>query len=183
MLHLVRHGRVVEHLLDGSENPGLSAMGRLQAQAVSAVLEADYLASSPLQRAIETAEPISIAHDLDVMTVPAVGEVVPPHLDGEDRRAFLQVFMTGAWADQPDELRAWRDGVLEAMRDLDARGGHVVVVSHYVAINVAAGAAMGDDRTTVFHPDNTSVNDFTLGSDGRLEVVALNQVTHLAELQ
>jgi broad specificity phosphatase PhoE len=32
-----------------------------------------------------------------------------------------------------------------------------VVVSHYIAINVAVGEAIGDDRVVTFAPDNCSV--------------------------
>jgi len=32
-----------------------------------------------------------------------------------------------------------------------------VVVSHYIAINVAVGEATGDDRVVAFAPDNCSV--------------------------
>jgi hypothetical protein len=35
-----------------------------------------------------------------------------------------------------------------------------VIFSHYVAINVIAGAATNDDRVIVFSPDNCSVTVF-----------------------
>ncbi|HZD26542.1 MAG TPA: histidine phosphatase family protein, partial [Alphaproteobacteria bacterium] len=47
-----------------------------------------------------------------------------------------------------------------------------VVVSHFVAINVAVGHALGDDRVVQFRPDNGSIT--VLESDGaRLSVVEL----------
>ena len=40
-----------------------------------------------------------------------------------------------------------------------------MIFSHFIAINVAAGAALGDDRLVAFRPDNCSVTVFeTKGS-------------------
>jgi broad specificity phosphatase PhoE len=41
-----------------------------------------------------------------------------------------------------------------------------VVVTHYVAINVAVGAATADDRFVCFHPDNGSVTVLRHDGDG-----------------
>ena len=178
VLHLVRHGRVVDHLLDGSEDPPLSDIGHAQAKAASAVLRGDYLATSPYRRCLETAEPIAAATGLEVVTVSEVGEVVPEEYDPDRRRTFLRDFMGGAWSGQPEWLCEWRRRVLDALGDLARRGDEVIVVSHYVAINVAAGAATSDDRTTVFHPTNCSISTFQL-VDGKLTAVSLGAASHL----
>ena len=43
--------------------------------------------------------------------------------------------------------------VIEALREISEE---TVVVSHYIAINVAVGSAIGDDRVTCFRPDYCS---------------------------
>ena len=43
--------------------------------------------------------------------------------------------------------------VIEALREISEE---TVVVSHYIAINVAVGSAIGDDRITCFRPDYCS---------------------------
>jgi broad specificity phosphatase PhoE len=46
----------------------------------------------------------------------------------------------------------------------------MVVVTHFVAINVAVGIAEGDDRVACFEPDNCSVTVLDV-EDGRLRLV------------
>ena len=51
--------------------------------------------------------------------------------------------MAGTWAELGPELVAWRDRLVDAVAALT---DDVVVVSHFIAINVVVGAAVGDDR-------------------------------------
>ena len=65
-----------------------------------------------------------------------------------------------------EEAAAWREHCIAAVAGI-ARDS--VIFSHYVAINVIAGAALGDDRVVVFSPDNCSVTVFeTDGTDLKL---------------
>ena len=48
----------------------------------------------------------------------------------------------------------------------------VTVFCHFIAINVAVGAALGDDRLIVFRPDNGSITKIA-ANNGKLELVAL----------
>ena len=60
------------------------------------------------------------------------------------------------------------DTLLELRQD-------TVIVSHFVAINVAVGAAQNDERLTLFRPNNCSVT--VLETDGQtLSVVELGEV-------
>jgi broad specificity phosphatase PhoE len=85
--------------------------------------------------------------------------------------------MAGSWADLGPELAAWRAGVVEA---LVALPGDTVVVSHFVAINAAVGAALGDGRVLCFRPGNCSQTVLRIGDDGlhvaRLGVEAVTEV-------
>ena len=64
-------------------------------------------------------------------------------------------------------LAQWREDVIAA---LTGRTEDTVVFSHFVAINVAAGAALRDDRVMVFRPDNCSVTVFE-SENGKLRLV------------
>jgi broad specificity phosphatase PhoE len=59
---------------------------------------------------------------------------------------------------------------VEALLELATRADDVAVVTHFVAINVAAGVALSDERTTIVHPANASVTSFATGG-GRLHLV------------
>jgi broad specificity phosphatase PhoE len=50
-------------------------------------------------------------------------------------------------------LSRWRDGVLSALAALET---DTVVVTHFVAINVAVGQATGDGRVACCQPDYCS---------------------------
>ena len=74
--------------------------------------------------------------------------------------------MAGSWAEAltPDntghgkvDLAAWRQAVVDALLE---RREDTVIFSHFIAINVATGAALGDDRLISFRPDNCSVTIF-----------------------
>src|SRR2546423_6987653 len=121
VLHLVRHGFVDYRVTDGSEDPGLTDLGRQQATALAVRLRGDHLATSPLRRCRETAEPLAAACGVSAEVVPAVGEVVPAEMDPDARRAFLEGFMGGTWKGQPDWLLEWRQGVIDALHDLAGR--------------------------------------------------------------
>jgi len=97
-----------------------------------------------------------------------VGEIVSPG-GLADRSDWLRRAMQGTWSELDDERRSWRDGVVARLLALDT---DTVVHSHFVAINAAVGAALGDDRVVCFTPDNCSIT--TLHSDGTtLSVVSL----------
>jgi broad specificity phosphatase PhoE len=63
----------------------------------------------------------------------------------------------------------WRIQVLNALEEFTQ---DTVVVSHFVAINVAVGHALGDDRVTCFRPENCSCTVLDVQGD-RWEIVEL----------
>ena len=64
----------------------------------------------------------------------------------------------------------WVHHTEEVIAALASRTEDTVVFSHYIAINVAAGAALGDDRVVVFRPDNCSVTIMDT-ENGKLRLV------------
>jgi broad specificity phosphatase PhoE len=172
-LTLVRHGEAAAGWGDDLD-PGLSDAGRAQAEAVAGALSTDGpmpLLVSPLRRTRETAAPLEVAWDVTAVVEPAVGEIVAPASAAglAGRAAWLRTAMAGRWGDLDDEHRAWRDAVVDT---LVALRQDPVVVSHFVAINVAVGAATGDDRVVVFSPGYCSRTTLEV-VDGRLVLVEI----------
>ncbi|MDQ1395696.1 MAG: hypothetical protein QOG64_955 [Acidimicrobiaceae bacterium] len=162
-LILVRHGRAAAGWGEDLD-PGLDELGRAQAQAMAdglAELGPMPIVVSPLRRTRETAAPLEARWGVDARVEPAVGEVRSPSADLAERTAWLRVFMLSTWDQQPPELHEWRRRLIDALVALEE---DTIVVSHFVAINVAAGFATGDQRVTSFAPDNCSRT--TLISDG-----------------
>ena len=81
LFYCVRHGQSLynaEGRIQGQSGSGLSELGRRQSQAAAQVLcdqPIDAVYSSPLQRAMETAEAIAAALDLPIRTEPRLMEI------------------------------------------------------------------------------------------------------------
>lgn len=156
-IYMVRHGRA-EAGFGEQMDPGLDTLGREQAEAVAAKLAglgALPILSSPLKRAQQTAAPLATLWNCVPAIENAVAEIPSPKgMSLEERVAWLRRLMGGSWRGVPRDLAEWREHCIATVAGL-ARDS--VIFSHYVAINVIAGAATGDDRVVAFSPDNCSV--------------------------
>ena len=170
---LVRHGRAAA-AFDADPDPGLDEAGRRQADQMASALVLFGplpLYSSPLRRCVETAQALGGRWGVEPLVEPGVGEVVAPTDDLAGRGAWLRGFMRETWDDQPADLVAWRDEVVDAVRRIGAEGD-AVVVTHFIAINAIVGHATGDSRVVSFAPDNCSRTEVRVEGN-RLEVVEL----------
>jgi broad specificity phosphatase PhoE len=168
-LYLVRHGKAAAAFSEAPD-PGLDTTGAAQAEALAerlAPLGPLPIITSPLRRTRETATPLERRWRFTARLEPAVGEIPSPMDDPAARGEWLRGVMTGAWSAQPETLRAWRRHVIDALVALPRP---TVVVTHFVAINVAVGFAEGDDRVVGFAPDNCSVTVLDV-EEGTLRVV------------
>ena len=169
-LYLVRHGRAAATFAEAAD-PGLDAVGHAQAEAVAehlAPIGPIAMLSSPLKRTRETSGPLAKRWQRPVPIEPAVAEIPSP--DGmslAERAVWLRGFMEGSWRDASRELAQWRE---EAIAALAVIKEDTVVFSHFIAINVAAGAAENDNRVILFRPDNCSVTLVDV-DNGRLKLV------------
>lgn len=171
-LHLVRHGQAAAGW-DVHADPGLDDVGVAQAEAMAGSLAAHGplpIVVSPLRRTRETAAALERRWGCTSRVAAAVGEIATPATLGFDGRgAWLRSVLASRWGDVDPELRAWRDTALDALRAIDEE---TVVVTHFVAINVAVGAADRDDRVVCFLPDNCSRTVLNVDRDtGALQVV------------
>jgi broad specificity phosphatase PhoE len=149
-LHLVRHGEVhnPDHVvyadLDGF---GLSGTGRLQAAAAAGRLatgHVDVLVSSPLQRAVETAQPIAGALDLE------------PVLDERLTEWGLGRRWAGVgWDDLPDRFPGELDAYLATPTDLAFAPESLsqVAARMEVALSDAGRAHPGGTVVLISHQD------------------------------
>jgi broad specificity phosphatase PhoE len=165
-LYLVRHGRPLARY-DQDHDPGLDEVGAQQARAAAEELAPVGplpIVTSPLRRTRETAAPFEQRWKVTATVEPAVGEINSPTDDLAERSAWLAEILRGnrRWDDLDEERQRWRVGVIDALLAIDV---DTVVVTHYIAINAAVGAATADDRVLNFRPDNCSCT--VLESDGR----------------
>jgi broad specificity phosphatase PhoE len=125
--------------------------------------------SSPLRRAQETAEPLGAAWGVPVVIEPDIGEIPSTTDDLAARTAWLSEVMDGTWDQAGPDVLAWRSRLLDA---LVRQPAPAVMFSHFIAINVAVGAALDDPRVVCCFPDNGSCTQLEVIA-GRLAVVEL----------
>jgi len=155
-LYLVRHGRAAAGFGE-SHDPGLDDVGHAQAQAVARELAPRGplpILTSPLRRTRETAAPLAALWNAEPKIEEAVAEIPSPTDNLQERVTWLRQFMAGSWRNATMDLAAWREDIIAAPLAIPE---DAVVFTHYIAINVAAGAVTGDDRVVLFSPDNASV--------------------------
>jgi broad specificity phosphatase PhoE len=177
-LILVRHGRASAGWADDLD-PGLDAAGIAQADAMAdalAPLGPLPMVVSPLRRTRETVAPLERRWNTTARIEPAVGEIESPTDDLAGRDTWLRQLMQGTWSDAAGVDR-WRRSVIDALAGIEE---DTVVVTHFVAINVAVGHATGDDRVVCFVPDNCSRTSIDVDG-GRFSVVELG--AHVATTQ
>ena len=155
MIFLIRHGEAAASWGDHPD-PGLSDLGRAQAQAASEALVrlgAAGAVTSPMQRCRETAAPFEMRAGLSARVMPEVSEIATPE-SVPDRVSWLRELMTGTWDKGGEDLVRWRQ---EMTKSVHALPDGVAVFTHFVAINALVGALEGDDRVTLFRPGHCSI--------------------------
>lgn len=167
MIWLIRHGEAAAGWGDHAD-PGLSALGHKQAEAVSVILKdhgVGRIISSPMRRCRETSAPLCSALALTALIAPEVSEIGTPP-ETADRVAWLQGVMSGTWPAAGARYLGWRS---DMGAFVDGLPEQTAVFSHFVAINALCGLLEGDDRVTVFRPGHCSVTRLER-RDGRLRV-------------
>ena len=152
-LYLVRHGRAAAGW-DRDLDPGLDALGHEQARGLVQQLAPMDLIVSPLARTRETAAPFAAAWQIEPRIEPRVAEIPSPVSGLKERGQWLRGIAIRNWPQMDESLKQWRSHVLAALAELER---DAVVVTHFIAINIAHGAALGDERVVSFHPDHCSV--------------------------
>ena len=167
---LVRHGKAAAGWED--KDPPLDDTGRAQAESMAKTIGGDArpLFVSPLRRTRETAAALERLWGTTAVVEPGVGEVTAP-MDGLDARmGWLRGFLSGTYTDAGVDYTRWRDSVLDVLRALP---DGAVVVTHFVAINVAVGKAWADDRVTCQPVDNCSITTIEIDDNDAWRVVEL----------
>jgi broad specificity phosphatase PhoE len=162
-IYLVRHGRAAAGW-DFDPDPDLDNVGLAQAAAVAEQLVGLGplpIVSSPLLRCRRTAASLSAAWNTEARIEPLVAEIPSPEgVAMTDRVSWLRAAMAGTWTDLGPRYTEYRDLVVATVATLPA---DTVVFSHFVAINVLVGAALGRDELVIRSLDNCSVTTIHIG--------------------
>ena len=197
LLYCVRHGQSIynaEGRVQGQSDVPLSDFGRRQSEAVAralAGLPIEALYTSPLRRAMETAQVVADALDLEIRTDTRLKEINAGIF--QDR---LRAELEGLY---PVEFARWLSGDPdltipggESRRTLARRGSealeairqagheHAAVVSHgrLLVVTLEALAALPEGQP-LESLHNGSLTKLQFNADGHAQVLALNVVDHL----
>lgn len=188
-LILIRHGLPVRS--DESSDPELSAEGHEQSRKVAAWLAhegADAVWSSPMRRAVQTAQPFAdhLGRGISVHEGVAefdrdAGSYIPMEvLKRENYEAWLAM-ANGEHAMDIDLFSATVANALEAVIAAHP-GQRVAVFCHGGVINVWTAHILGMAPRLFFEPGYTSVHRYMCARGGQRNVVALNERAHLREV-
>ncbi|MCS5635916.1 MAG: histidine phosphatase family protein [Myxococcota bacterium] len=196
-LLLIRHGLPIRlEKNDGTPaDPPLAEMGKRQAEAVAQWLEGerqiDRIYSSPLQRARETALPLSEKAGLAIELEPRVSEYdrdsstyIPiEELKEIDYEAW-QEFMKRGYPPGMD-LTDFYQEVITSLQEIvvENPGRRVAVFCHGGVINAWASFILDFEFKLFFNPTYTSINRFYVSKEGIRSVGSLNEAGHLRELE
>lgn len=195
LLLLVRHALndwVGDRLAGWTPNVHLNEKGRAQAEALGQRLAERQIAaiySSPLERAMETAQIIAAPHDLEVQVREAVGEVRYGEWTGqsikelakEDAWRVVQFYPSGARFPGGEAIREMQARAVAELDALAARhtGETFLVVSHADVIKAVvahyAGLHLDLFQRLIVSPASLNAVAFT-GMGPRL--VCLNDTAH-----
>ncbi|MGH9119746.1 MAG: histidine phosphatase family protein [Acidimicrobiales bacterium] len=196
-LLLVRHAlpdRVERD--DGTPaDPGLSARGRDQADALAAFVAGGRpppvaVYTSPMRRAVATAEPVAARIGVDVQVVDDLAEFdrdAGSYVPIEELRASghpLWTAMTDGSYWESIDLAAFQAEVTTAVEKIiEARAGDsVMVVTHGGVINVYVAGLLGIGAAVIFDPAYASISRILASRGGRRAVGSLNETGHLRAL-
>jgi broad specificity phosphatase PhoE len=190
---LVRHGETrwnKDHRIQGSgSNIPLNETGMLQAEAVASRLKSENILavySSPLQRALNTAQAIARHHQLEVITSTSFREIDVGELEGVYAATLTKRFdeficrygddpvkgkLPGGESVSDVQKRAW-----DALKSITCQHseGTVVIVTHYFVIMALVCRILGLPLSQIprLRLSPATVTSFTLDGDdaGRLEL-------------
>ena len=192
-LLLIRHALPIRReVTEGAADPPLSDDGLRQAELLAEYLASekiDAIYASPLLRAQQTAQPLSIRIGLEIIDDPGIAEFdqnSSEYIPVEELKASgdprLTEFLLGE-GDEFDDRDEFRDRVMNSIERIisDHGGDRVAVVCHGGVINLYAGDVLGlnVEGPGFFYPNYTSITRVAASRSGVRSIVTLNETSHL----
>jgi probable phosphoglycerate mutase len=189
-LILIRHGLPEMRQTDDGKpaDPPLSKTGLEQAEKMALMLEnesIDRIYSSPMKRALQTAEPLAKIKQLDIEIKDGIAEYDQQsdvYIPVEELKvldyARWQKLMNG---ETKIDFVGFANTVCQSIEQIiaDNKGKRVALACHGGVINVWTAHVIGFQTRMFFNPNYTSINRFMAASSGEKSVITLNEHVHL----
>ena len=192
-LILIRHGLPLRVELDsGRADPALSDLGRRQANQVIDCLareRIDAIYTSPMRRAMETAQPSAEARGLKPTVCDNIAEydsgasyyIPMEELKAQDYVAW-KAYVDGGYGDDFD-IEMFGHRVASGMESIIAAhpGDRVAVFCHGGVVNVWAATVLEMPPRLFVDVRYASVSRFLCASTGQRNLLSLNETQHLVD--
>ena len=197
-IYLVRHGQTewnIKGKTQGHGNSKLTQKGIDQAKALAdsiSSLPIDYIYSSDLGRAVETAEIISDKFGLDVIETPALREMGFGKWEGllikEIQEEYKDIYHT--WRNQPhlaeipggETLQVIKDRTEKFLNEINEKYDrkHIVLVTHSVTARVILLSVLNSAMENIYriNQGNTALNVIEFRDYGPV-VIKMNDTSHI----
>ena len=190
-LILVRHALPQRReVVDGPADPELSVDGHAQAKHFADYMSLEHidaLYTSPMKRAIQTAEPLAKLKGMTPIVVDGVAEfdqhsneyIPVEELKATNDPRWQEMVNGGFGSEEPPAEFTAR--VNESLNQIikDNRGNRVVVTCHGGVINEFLSKVLGLESGQFFYPNYTSIHRIAASSSGHRSILAINETSHL----
>ena len=192
-LVLVRHGLPIRReVAEGPADPELSAEGHDQSARLAkylAIESIDAIYSSPMKRAMQTAEPLAKTINLPISVIDDVAEfdrLSNEYIPIEELRAAnddrWHKLVAGEWDSESDTLDEFRSRVISSLEQLISQHAsqRIVVTCHGGVINQYLAHILGiSTERGFFYPQYTSIHRVIAAQNGLRSIGSLNEIAHL----
>lgn len=192
-LVLVRHGLPIRReVTEGPADPELSAEGHDQSARLAKYLATesiDAIYSSPMKRAMQTAEPLSKKISLPISIVDDVAEfdrLSNEYIPIEELRAAnddrWHKLVAGEWDSESDTLDEFRSRVITSIEKIISQHAsqRIVITCHGGVINQYLAHILGlKTERGFFYPQYTSIHRVIAAQNGLRSIASLNEIAHL----
>ncbi len=192
---LIRHGLPERIVGEAPVDPSLTPLGHRQAAALAAWLAAeppDALASSPMARAHQTAQPLAARFDLQHTVDDDLAELdrgaaayIPlEEIRGTDHPHWQQLVEDWVGPSGAERRATFQATVVAAIERAiaGAEARRLAVVCHGGVINAYLAHVLQLDRMLFFEPAYTSISRVRASRDGRRQLVSINEAAHLRDV-
>lgn len=196
-LLLIRHARPRRRELEEGEiaDPDLTEQGHAQADALAKWLageQVDALYSSPMRRAMQTAEHVALRLRLEIVVDPELAEFdrqshfyVPIEELRQEKDQRWHDLVAGRWGpDGEVDPRTFQAVVVEAVeRVITANPARTVaVVAHGGVMNAYLAHVIGARDVMFFEPAYTGISRVAASRSGQRMIRSINEHAHLRDL-
>ena len=192
-LILVRHGLPLRReVVEGPADPELSVEGHDQSSRLANYLATesiDAIYSSPMKRAMQTAEPLAQTIGLPILIVDDVAEfdrLSNEYIPIEELRAAnddrWHKLVAGDWDSESDTIDEFRNRVITSIEKIISQHAsqRIVVTCHGGGINQYLAHILGlKTERGFFYPQYTSIHRVVAAQNGLRSIASLNEIAHL----